>query len=191
MNFLGHLYFSNNDPELMYANLFGDTVKGKKYLDYPEEMQQGILLHRKIDDFIDRHPTVIDLKRKLYEELPKVSSVAIDLFFDHLLAVNWKDYHKTAYSTFLEQFYTYQPKYWNYYPSSFQMFISVMRERQWLNYYPKEEGLIKSCQGVSKRISFPNALASAPESFYQREKQITEVFQIYMIDVQVYLADFV
>ena len=97
MNFLGHLYFSNNDPELMYANLFGDSVKGKKYLDYPEEIQKGILLHRKIDDFIDRHNAVIELKRELYNELPKISSVAIDLFFDHLLAQKWNDYHSMPY----------------------------------------------------------------------------------------------
>ena len=56
MNFLGHLYFSNNNPELMYANLFGDFVKGKDLSMYSPQVQKGILLHRKIDDYIDNHP---------------------------------------------------------------------------------------------------------------------------------------
>lgn len=191
MNFLGHLYFSNNDEELMYANLFGDTVKGNQFLLYPPEIQKGILLHRKIDEYIDRHPAVLELKRELYEELPKVSSVAIDLFFDHLLARNWNDYHPSPYTEFLEGFYSYQPENWGYYPQTFQNFIEVMRERKWLNYYPLEEGLIKSCQGVSSRISFPNALHKASGSFWKRENKIYEVFQIYMSDAQEYLADFV
>jgi hypothetical protein len=31
MNFLGHLYFSQDHQELMHANLFGDFVKGKHF----------------------------------------------------------------------------------------------------------------------------------------------------------------
>ena len=190
MNFLGHLYFSGNDSELMYANLFGDTVKGNQFLNYPAEIQKGILLHRKIDDYIDRHPAVIELKRDLYDELPKISSVAIDLFFDHLLARNWSDYHELDYFEFLENFYNFQPEHWDAYPITFRKFIDIMRERKWLNYYPLEEGLIKSCQGVSSRISFPNALYKAPEIFWKKEKFITEVFKTYMIDAQAYLANF-
>ena len=174
----------------MYANLFGDTVKGNQYLTFPSEIQKGILLHRKIDAYIDRHPAVLELKRELYDELPKVSSVAIDLFFDHLLARNWLDYHSTPYTEFLGAFYSFQPQNWEYYPQTFQNFIAIMRERKWLNYYPLEEGLIKSCQGVSSRISFPNVLHKAPESFWKRENQISEVFKIYMSDAQVYLADY-
>jgi acyl carrier protein phosphodiesterase len=189
MNFLGHLFFSNNDPELMYANLFGDTVKGKKYLDYPEEIQKGILLHRKIDEFIDRHTEVMNLKRELYKELPKVSSVAIDLYFDHLLALNWKDYHSISYPIFLEQFYTYQPKNWHFYPPSFRSFITHMRDRQWLNYYPYQEGLIKSCQGVSSRISFPNKLNQAPTSYHRHQEIILKTFRSFMEDAKVYITN--
>lgn len=174
----------------MYANLFGDTVKGNQFLNYPLEIQKGILLHRKIDDYIDRHPAVLDLKRDLYEELPKISSVAIDLFFDHLLARNWNDYHDLPYFEFLENFYNFQPKNWESYTLTFRTFIDIMRERKWLNYYPLEEGLIKSCQGVSSRISFPNALFKAPEIFWKKEEFITEVFKTYMIDAQAFLADF-
>jgi acyl carrier protein phosphodiesterase len=190
MNFLGHLFFSGNNKELMYANLFGDTVKGNQFLNYPTEIQKGILLHRKIDDYIDHHPAVLELKRDLYDELPKISSVAIDLFFDHLLARNWKMYHTLSYYDFLENFYNFQPKNWDSYPISFRTFIDIMRERKWLNYYPLEEGLIKSCQGVSSRISFPNVLYKAPETFQKKENFITEVFITYMTDAQAYLADF-
>ena len=49
MNYLAHVYLSNTDEALTIGNLIADHVKGKAYLDYPETIQKGILLHRKID----------------------------------------------------------------------------------------------------------------------------------------------
>jgi hypothetical protein len=34
LNFLGHLFLSNNDKDLMLANLYGDFVKGKDLTNY-------------------------------------------------------------------------------------------------------------------------------------------------------------
>ena len=55
MNYLAHVYLSGSDKDLIIGNFIADHVKGKAYLDYPETIQKGILLHRKIDDFTDRH----------------------------------------------------------------------------------------------------------------------------------------
>ena len=108
MNFLGHLYFSGTDKELMLANLFGDFVRGSKHGHFPEVIQKGIKLHRSIDFYIDNHPLVKELKYDLMSELPKVGPVAVDLFFDHLLARNWTDFHQTAYTSFLSDFYQHE-----------------------------------------------------------------------------------
>jgi acyl carrier protein phosphodiesterase len=78
MNFLGHLYFSGTDKELMLANLFGDFVRGSQHGHFPEVIQQGIKLHRSIDFYIDNHPLVKELKYDLMSELPKVGPVAVD-----------------------------------------------------------------------------------------------------------------
>jgi acyl carrier protein phosphodiesterase len=190
MNFLGHLYFSGNNHELMYANLFGDSVKGTQFHFYPEMIQRGILLHRKIDNFIDHHPAVVELKRALFEELPKVSAVAVDLFFDHLLARNWKNFNATPYPEFLEHFYSYSPLLWEIYPESFKIFIGLLREKKWINHYPHPEGLIRLCHGVSSRISFPNLLHRAPDAFMKHEKMISESFESYMLDAEAYFSDF-
>jgi acyl carrier protein phosphodiesterase len=190
MNFLGHLYFSGNDYELMYANLFGDSVKGKQFLSYPESIRKGILLHRRIDAFIDEHQLVKELKRFFYKDLPKVSPVAIDLFFDHLLARYWENYHDMPYALFLESFYTYSPIYWDFYPDEFRQFVQLMCERKWLNSYPLLFGLEKSCEGVSLRISFPNSLFKAPITFVKNEEIITTVFHTYMSDAKIEFAEF-
>lgn len=180
MNYLGHLYFSNNDKTLMLNNLFGDFVKGRDLSHFPKEMQKGILLHRKIDDFIDHFPEVNFLQQELYEELPKVSSVAIDLFFDHLLAKHWNDYHQTEINTYLEGFYKSVNLKNEFFTDKFKLMINKMLEVNWLSHYSSLDGLDKMCRGVSSRISFENKLKDGKEVYLKHEKSINQVFSVYM-----------
>lgn len=182
MNLLGHIYLSNNNNQMAVANLFGDFVKGKKYLDYPEWIQKGVLLHREIDQFIDNHEKVRELIQVIRPDLPKVASVAIDLFFDHLLAKNWQDFHKAPLTAFLAEFYGVVPEYQNAFNADFNYFLRMLLERKWINHYSKFEGLQRMCHGVGKRISFPNALPQAYLTFSKHETTIESVFYEYMRD---------
>ena len=58
MNYLAHIFLSGNDRCIQIGNFIGDGVKGDGYKQYPRKFQQGILLHREIDAFSDRHPLV-------------------------------------------------------------------------------------------------------------------------------------
>lgn len=186
MNFLGHLFFSNNDLELMYANLFGDHVKGSHLESFPLIIRQGVLLHRSIDSYMDHHPKVTSLMHELYPELPKVTGIAMDLFFDHLLAKNWNTYHPIDLEVYLDRFYKYEPDSWEDYSQEFREFIRQMREYRWMNYYPRFLGLEKACEGVSSRISFKNKLPDAPKVFLRHYDKIQNCFEEYMLDAVPY-----
>lgn len=182
MNFLGHLYFSNNDPQLQYANLFGDYVKGSNFSEYPQIIQRGIRLHREIDNYIDHHPAVLDLLHHLYEHLPKVSGIAIDLYFDHLLARNWSEFHDMNYLDFINRFYTTEPEHRQYYSTSYLLMLERMKHDNWLFHYQVYDGLIKACSGLSQRISFKNVLSKAPDVFISEEHIISRAFELFMND---------
>ncbi|MGV3630774.1 MAG: ACP phosphodiesterase [Bacteroidota bacterium] len=180
MNYLGHLYFSNNDTTLMLNNLFGDFVKGKDLSHFPEEIRKGIYLHRSIDDYIDRFPKVGELQQALRVDLPKVSSIAVDLFFDHLLAKNWRRYHPDELDVFLERFYRSIDLDNSSYTSEFKFMISKMTEINWMSHYDKLEGLDKMCRGVSARISFENSLKDGQRVFLEHEEAVSQCFELYM-----------
>lgn len=169
----------------MQANLFGDFVKGKNLSYFPNKIQQGILLHRKIDSFIDTHPAVLELLHILYEDLPKVAGIAVDLFFDHLLAKNWNQFHVQAYDDYIQRFYNAIDDSIIFYTPEFQRMLAKMKTMNWLHYYQFLEGLEKASNGLSSRISFPNQLIFAPQIFIRKEKIITEVFFNYMQDAQI------
>lgn len=180
MNFLGHLYFSNNDFSIMQPNLFGDFVKGKDLSMYPKKIQEGIYLHRKIDNYIDHHPAVLELIHELYAPLPKIAGIAVDLFFDHLLAKKWEEFHLMKLQDFIQQFYRSIDPSTVYYTEHFQLVLRKMKEKNWLYNYQFIEGLHKACNGVSGRISFPNKLCDAALVYQENEKRIEESFYVYM-----------
>ena len=182
MNYLGHLYFSDNDIEFMYFNLLGDFVKGSKFENYTEREVQGIRLHRTIDRYIDDHEAVLELLHELYNDLPKIAGIAVDLYFDHLLAKNWDKYHRLSLNDFISNFYAFPFDTTKYNSPMFELVISRMKQFDWLGSYRHREGLERACSGLSKRISFENKLSEAPKIFDKFENRINETFEAFMTD---------
>lgn len=182
MNYLGHIFFSGNDFELAYANLYGDFVKGRDLSHLSTKLQEGVRLHRRMDSYIDQHPAVKSLKSVLLHDLPKVYPIAIDLYFDHLLAKEWNHFHSLPLEDFLHKFYSFEPNYWKEYPNEFQGFIMRMKEVKWMSYYAEFYGLTKASEGVSSRLSFPNKLNEAPGVFLRFQTEITNGFHTFMKD---------
>lgn len=192
MNFLGHLYFSGDNHRLQVANLFGDFFKGTHFETLPPFIRAGALLHRSIDDFIDHHPETNKLVRQLYTKLPKVAGIAMDLFYDHLLAVHWEEYQKVPLRTYSDAFFefalteveqTFLPPKFSY-PSDFTELLYAMHEGDWLYRYQFSEGLEFACRGLSQRISFPNQLHEAPHYFIAYQTEIAASFRIFMNDAR-------
>lgn len=190
MNFLGHLYFSNNDLDLMYANLQGDYIKGKDLSHLPEIVQRGSHLHRTIDNYVDTHQDVKELLHQLYPHLPKISGIAVDLYFDHLLARNWSHYHPTPLRDFIDTFYQYTPDFRDSFTPEFQFMLDKMKEFDWLYQYQYMRGLSSASGGLSRRISFENNLHQAPHVFAMLQPEIETAFQKYMESAQPFFEEY-
>jgi len=91
MNFLYHLYLSNNDDDLLIGNLIADFIRNEELANYSPEIQKGIFLHRQIDMFTDNHSRVRKGTHRLQPKHHKYSPVVIDIFHDYFLADNWEN----------------------------------------------------------------------------------------------------
>ena len=190
MNCLGHLYLSGNDIELMQANLYGDFIKGSHLEHLPAKIQQGIHLHRSIDHFIDTHPIIHQLLPILRIELPKVAGIAVDIYFDHLLAKNWKIFHPQEFTAYLQVIYKRFDLENNAYSSSYRSFLTQLIQRNWMSHYPTLDAVDRMSRSISSQLSFPNQLVNGKLVFIQHEKVITEAFFEYMrVANEHFLAD--
>ena len=65
MNYLAHLYFSDESPPTLAGAILGDFVGSDYRSVYSPEVCAGIDLHRQIDRFTDQHAIVRQSKRKM------------------------------------------------------------------------------------------------------------------------------
>ena len=140
MNYLAHIYLSYNQPEIQIGNFIADSVKGLSYQNYPLKIQKGILLHRQIDSFTDQHQTIKDSKR-IFSAYGHYSGVINDIVFDHFLAKNWDQYHKTSLIVFSNDFYELLKNNMDSLPDRVQQFYPVMKKYNWLYKYRSIAGI--------------------------------------------------
>lgn len=135
MNYLAHIFLSGDDNEVKIGNFIADFVPGKKYLDYPVNIQKGILLHRKIDTYTDNHPAFRKSKRLLFQEFRHYSAVIVDMFYDHFLAKNFNAYSEIHLSDYVSSFYKLLQQNEQILPLNVRQMLPVMIDYNWLLSY--------------------------------------------------------
>lgn len=164
----------------MQANLYGDFIKGSDLSDLDPAIEKGIRLHRAIDHFIDHHSVIHELLPVLRTELPKVAGIAIDIYFDHLLAKNWQLLHPQSLTGYLDIIYKRFDLNDKRYSAAYLLFLQRLVQHQWINHYPTLDAIDRMSKNVSSQLSFPNQLVNGKSVFLMHEKVISDAFFEYM-----------
>lgn len=181
MNFLAHLRLSTS-TETRIGNFIGDHVKGRQYEQFPEAIRLGILLHRKIDMFTDRHPLVKAGSVRFRTVFGKYSVVIIDMVYDYLLASNWDKLYDTSLSDFSQMCYNELDSNFDLLPDSVQFFLPKMIASRRLESYATTAGLLESLDRMAKYTSLPNYGVQAVEIINQNSKLFeAEFFEFWPI----------
>lgn len=156
MNYLAHVYLSGNSDEIKIGNFIGDYVKGRSYIQYPELVQKGILIHRNIDSFTDSHPIVHRSTSHLNPKYHKYSGIIIDIFYDHFLANEWGSFSKEPLKRFVYQFYEILILRFEILPKRVKQFLPIFILNNWLESYLTIDGIGIVLHRMSKRTSLPD-----------------------------------
>jgi len=157
MNYLAHLYLSGKgNKELLVGNFIADEVKGNKYKSYSQGIQQGIFLHRKIDEFADKHPVFNHSKKRLYSVYHHYAGVVNDIFYDHFLAKDWNVYSDIPLNKFSVYCYKTLLSHWFHLPHSVRQYLPFIVLHRRLTAYASIEGIEESIRILSKYSSLPN-----------------------------------
>lgn len=155
MNLLAHIYLSRGNSDHMVGNFIGDAVKGKQYLNFSKQIQDGILFHRKIDKYTDSHSLTSQSKQYFIKGFGLHSGVVVDILYDHFLSKNWNDYHHQNLSEFTSGTYNYLEKKIWVMPLKMQMMLPYIIEKDWLSLYASIDGIHRVLYGMSLRTSVP------------------------------------
>jgi len=181
MNFLAHIYLSGNNDLVTIGNFIADGIRGKKYLEFPKDIQTGILLHRQIDTFTDAHKTVRKSTKRLHQNYSHYSGVIVDILYDHFLAKNWINYSDKPLNIYIDDFYDSLQDNFEILPARIQKMMPYMIADNWLLSYATIEGITKVLVGMNRRTKNQSQMYLAVnelEQFYDEfEDEFTRFFE--------------
>jgi acyl carrier protein phosphodiesterase len=92
MNFLAHLWLSEQAGLPLAGAILGDTLRGALPADMPAPLLQSVQLHRRVDAATDRHPRVRAARASFADGQRRYAGILLDVLYDHELARHWRDY---------------------------------------------------------------------------------------------------
>ncbi|WP_026715580.1 ACP phosphodiesterase [Flavobacterium gelidilacus] len=181
MNFLAHIYLSNDNDFIKIGNFMADGIRGNDYLDYPEQIKKGIILHRYIDTFTDANEIFRISKHRLHERYGHYSGVIVDILYDHFLAKNWTKYSDESLTSFVFRFYQSLEDNFEALTPKTQRILPIMIEQNWLESYATVEGISKILFQMDYRTKFKSKMQFSVEeleAFYDDfENEFTLFFE--------------
>lgn len=183
MNFLAHAFLSFNDAGILTGNMISDFVKGKKKFDLPEEIQKGIILHRKIDTYTDDHLVNKELKLIFKSSYGLYSSPIMDVLFDHFLATDPNYFDEESLLQFTLQTYLLLDDKQDLFPEKFARMYPYMKTQNWLYHYRSGEGVWNSLGGLSRRAKYLHETQTAFNLFEQHYETLRAGYNEFFPDL--------
>ncbi len=180
MNYLAHLYFSDPDPLAWAGSLMGDFVKGPVPDSLPPQLVKHIRLHRKIDSYTRDSEPFQDSRRRIDPRFRHGRSVMVDVFYDHLLASHWDDYHCQPLEEFSQQVYAGLDEVFDLLSPGLQRILPRMAERNWLYSYREERVMQRVLQRLEERIGHRLPLAEGYGELERVRAGLDADFEVFM-----------
>lgn len=181
MNFLAHIYLSGNNDLIKIGNFMADGIRGNKYENFPPEIQKGITLHRAIDTFTDAHPLFRLSTKRLHQRYHHYAGVIVDVFYDHFLAKNWKNYSDENLEDYIARFYQSLHDNIDSLSEKTIKIMPYMINQNWLLCYQTVEGIGRILNQMDCRTGYKSKMQFATEElknhYSEFEQEFTEFFE--------------
>lgn len=179
MNILAHAFLGGTDDNLRLGGMMGDFVRGAPDPSLPEAVRRGIVLHRAIDTFTDRHPAVVQARGRFEAPFRRYAGILLDMWFDHCLArdfATWSELPLDKYSAGVHQLLRQRDAL---IPERMRGFISYMHREGLPAAYADRDTLGRALVGMSHRLSRANPLAEAMPVLVALEDELWLCFRVF------------
>jgi acyl carrier protein phosphodiesterase len=163
MNFLAHCVLADEAADVWQADerqrsallagaVIGDFVKGRIPSDWPQPVQIGVRLHRKIDAISNRNAAISQTCNRYSSDLRRYAPIFVDLLADHILALQWSDYRDDDLDEFGRRCAHALQTWWSYMPAAGQPFADYLIEENLLARYAHHHAVTNGLNSVIRRL---------------------------------------
>jgi len=187
MNFLAHSLISleideKENKKTLYANFAGDFYKGLvETIELPDELKEGIILHRIIDKISDRNENF--LNELLTEKFGIFKGIVSDMYIDHFLSKNFDSLFNDNLNN-IENKILYNIKInEKFFPDNFKRTFQWLKSEKVMSSYQNINFLERAFYGISQRVRKGEILKSSIIELQKNynlfeEKAIKEFFYV-------------
>jgi acyl carrier protein phosphodiesterase len=185
MNFLAHIYLSGDNDLIKIGNFMADGIRGKHFETYPLEIQKGIVLHRFIDTYTDAHPVFRESTKRLHPNYHHYAGVIVDVFYDHFLAKNWKNYSDENLTDFTENFYQSLRDNYDILSEKTKGIMPYMVEYNWLVSYQTVEGISRILTQMDSRTKNESKMRFSRNELVAYYSEFEQEFTTFFEDLRI------
>ena len=188
MNILIHLFFSQNDENIILGNFIADYIRGiNRIKGYPPQIQSGIKLHQWIDNYSDNN-LIVKKSISIFSPLLKhYAPVAVDVIYDHFMSNNWENFSKKSLFNTIDEFYIILENNYNILPNKAKRAVDHMIKNNWLMMYKDLSGLKNIFEWMDTRASFEANLTNSIEIL---EEYYSEIENDFLSFINTMIIDF-
>lgn len=161
---------------------------GRSGKPWARELLAGVYLHRAIDAYIDRHPIFKLCIERLGTEHRRVAGIALDVFFDHLLARHWQRFHRQNLSEFSEAFYSYCATRRDDLPTRAETLMIRAQQHKLFESYAQLDVIEAVLMRIDQRLSRRTSLNRIMPVLREEEAFLLQQFELLMPELQVFAA---
>lgn len=154
--------------------------------------QRGAACHKVIDAFTDSHPCVMRSRRRIDPPYRRFSGVLVDLYYDHLLALEWRRYCTESLESYTSDFSARVQAMNIWLPPEARLTLGRILESDLLLSYRRVEGVGQALRRISihleQRWGRPFSLQSALPLMVARHAELTEDFTLFFPQLRAHVA---
>ena len=164
---------------LVAGGLLGDFIKGSVPSAWPDPLQLGVRLHRRIDAFSNAAPEIRRGCNHFPPELRRFAPIFMDIIADHCLALDWADHLQEALPAFSSRCYDLAAAEAHRLDSAGRRYLNWLIDRDLMAGYRDYDVMERGLLSVTRRLARQHLDASLLDFVAGELSHLREHFQGY------------
>ena len=190
MNYLAHLWLSEQAGLPLPGAILGDMVRGRLDGRFPPQLERSIALHRRIDVVTDSHPLVVAARSRYAPGARRYAGIVLDIVHDHCLALDWSRYSEERLTDFARRAAEALAAEHEGFALAGKSAPSAWRFRRLLLSYAGESGIDRAIKRTAMWMKKPEGLIEAGRDWREHLPQVRAMLPLLLADLRVTAIDF-
>ncbi len=190
MNYLAHLWLSEQAGLPLAGAILGDMVHGRLDGRLPFALERSIRLHRRIDVVTDAHPLLVAARSRYPAGARRYAGIVLDIVHDHCLACDWPRYSDEPLADFARRSAEALVAERQGFAFAGRAAPPVWRFRRLLLSYAGERGIDRAIRRTASWLKRPEGLLEAARDWRQHLPQARAGLPQLLADLRQAALDF-